>query len=167
MRGRVDITPELIDEFVESEYYNPLASGDRDERVSEDVATDVRAESMPIIANWFHESKERASKYVLPPVPSETNEPEPEKTVESKPPFWKEKTKVRARAVVASMFMACLFGGVVRGLIAHEAVGWGIGVTVAIYTLVFSLRIYYGLRGFRQAAAARTTTATPADEETK
>src|SRR5207249_3181468 len=73
--GEFGIDPAMVDEFVVSEYYNPIESGDPDEEVPVDVAADIRAEWMPIFANWVRQCKEKASNYPLPSVPSEAPEP--------------------------------------------------------------------------------------------
>jgi hypothetical protein len=68
------IDPALMDEYVVSESYNPLTDGDPDEDVAEDVIAEIRAEWMPIIADWVRRSEEKKRNYVLPHAPNETNE---------------------------------------------------------------------------------------------
>jgi coenzyme F420-reducing hydrogenase delta subunit len=68
------IDPALMDEYVVSESYNPLTDGDPDEEVAEDVIAEIRAEWMPIIADWVRESEEKKRNYVLPHAPNKTNE---------------------------------------------------------------------------------------------
>jgi hypothetical protein len=69
------IDPALMDEYVVSESYNSLTDGDPDEEVAEDVIAEIRAEWMPIIADWVRRSEEKKRNYVLPHAPNETNEP--------------------------------------------------------------------------------------------
>lgn len=64
-----------MNEYVVSESYNPLTDGDPDEEVAEDVIAEIRAEWMPIIADWVRRSEEKKRNYVLPHAPNETNEP--------------------------------------------------------------------------------------------
>src|SRR5262245_7250441 len=68
------IDPALMDEYVVSEAYNPLTDGDPDEEVAEDVIAEIRAEWMPIIADWVRRSEEKKRNYVLPLPPNKTNE---------------------------------------------------------------------------------------------
>jgi hypothetical protein len=68
------IDPALMDEYVVSKSYNPLTHGDPDEQVAEDVIAEIRAEWMPIIADWVRRSEEKKRNYVLPHAPNETNE---------------------------------------------------------------------------------------------
>jgi hypothetical protein len=61
-----NLDPEIVDEYVVSKDYNPLIEGDPDEEVSDDDIAEIRAEWMPLIADWVNAAKRRRSNFVLP-----------------------------------------------------------------------------------------------------